>query len=66
MAFTNICLITPESANAVSKSLLFAAMGMVCVQCAVYGFDLPMPFMILATLIAKHPAGMTNRYFIKM
>ncbi len=41
-----------------NKTLLFAAMGTVCVQCAVYGFDLPMPFIILATLVAKHPAGM--------
>lgn len=41
-----------------NKTLLFAAVGMVCVQCAVYGFNLPMPFIILATLIAKHPAGM--------
>ncbi len=41
-----------------NKTLLFVAMGLVCVQCAVYGFNLPMPFVILATLIAKHPAGM--------
>ena len=41
-----------------NKTLLFVAVGLLCVQCAVYGFDLPMPFIILATLIAKHPAGM--------
>lgn len=41
-----------------NKTLLFVAMGLVCMQCAVYGFNLPMPFIILATLIAKHPAGM--------
>lgn len=41
-----------------NKTLLFVAMGLLCVQCAVYGLNLPMPFIILATLIAKHPAGM--------
>lgn len=41
-----------------NKTLLFVAMGLLCMQCAVYAFNLPMPFMILATLIAKHPAGM--------
>lgn len=41
-----------------NKTLLFVAMGLLCMQCAVYGFNLPMPFIILATLIAKHPAAM--------
>lgn len=41
-----------------NKTLLFAAMGLLCVQCAVYGFDLPMPFILLITLLAKHPSGM--------
>ncbi len=41
-----------------NKILLLISMSMVCIQCAVYGFNLPMPIIILATLIAKHPAGM--------
>lgn len=41
-----------------NKILLFVAMGLLCMQCAVYGFNLPMPLIILATLIAKHPSGM--------
>lgn len=41
-----------------NKTLLLVAMGLVCVQCAVYSFNLPMPFIILVTLLAKHPAGM--------
>ena len=41
-----------------NKILLLISMSMVCIQCAVYGFNLPMPIIILVTLIAKHPAGM--------
>lgn len=41
-----------------NKTLLYISVSMVCIQCAVYAFDLPMFFIILATLIAKHPAGM--------
>lgn len=41
-----------------NKTLLYISVTMVCIQCAVYAFDLPMFFIILATLIAKHPAGM--------
>ncbi|WP_294578469.1 MFS transporter [uncultured Thomasclavelia sp.] len=41
-----------------NKMLLLIAISMVLVQCAVYGFDLPMIFIILVTLMAKHPAGM--------
>lgn len=41
-----------------NKTLLFISVSMVCLQCAVYGFDLPMIFTIIATFIAKHPAGM--------
>lgn len=44
--------------KAANKTLLLISMGMVWVQCAVYGFDLPVPFIILATLMAKHPAAM--------
>ena len=43
-----------------NKMLLLIAISMVLVQCAVYGFDLPMIFIILVTLMAKHPAGMFN------
>lgn len=41
-----------------NKTLLLLAMGMSCVQCAVYAFNLPLPMIILITLMAKHPAGM--------
>lgn len=41
-----------------NKKLLLIAVSMVCIQCAVYGFDMPMLITILITLIAKHPAGM--------
>ena len=41
-----------------NKTLLYISVTMVCIQCAVYAFDLPMFFIILATLVAKHPAGM--------
>ncbi len=41
-----------------NKVLLSVSMGLVCIQCAVYGFNLPMPFVILTTLLAKHPATM--------
>lgn len=41
-----------------NKTLLFVAMGLLCAQCAVYAFHLPMPIVILATLIAKHSASM--------
>lgn len=41
-----------------NKTLLFIATGLLCVQCAVYGFDLPMPLIMLVTLVAKHPSGM--------
>ena len=41
-----------------NKTLLIISISMVCLQCVVYGFDLPMVFIILATLMAKHPAGM--------
>lgn len=41
-----------------NKQLMMIAIGIVCLQCAVYGFNLPMPFIILVTFIAKHPAGM--------
>lgn len=41
-----------------NKTLLLISVSMVFVQCAVYGFHLPLPFVLLVTLIAKHPAGM--------
>ena len=41
-----------------NKILLLISVSMVCMQCAVYAFDLPMIFIIIATFIAKHPAGM--------
>lgn len=47
-----------------NKPLLFVAVGLLCVQCAVYGFDLPMPLIILATLIAKHAAGYSYLFLI--
>lgn len=41
-----------------NKKLLVIAYSMVCIQFAVYGFDLCLPLKVLATFIAKHPAGM--------
>lgn len=41
-----------------NKTLLLISVSLVCLQCAIYGFDLPMIFTIAITLIAKHPAGM--------
>lgn len=41
-----------------NKILLLISVSMVCLQCAVCGFNLPLFFTIVATLIAKHQAGM--------
>lgn len=41
-----------------NKTLLIIAYVMVCIQFAVYSFDLPLSLKVIATLIAKHPAGM--------
>lgn len=41
-----------------NKALLIIAYGMVTVQFAVYAFDLPLPLTVIATMLAKHPAGM--------
>lgn len=41
-----------------NKTLLLIAVSLVCFQCAVYGFNLPVALTVFATLIAKHPAGM--------
>ncbi len=41
-----------------NKTLLLISIGMVLVQCAIYGFNLPLPFILLITLLTKHPAGM--------
>lgn len=41
-----------------NKTLLLISVSMVFVQCAVYGFHLPLPLILIATFIAKHPAGM--------
>ncbi len=41
-----------------NKTLMIIAYTMVCVQFAVYGFNLALPIKVIATFIAKHPAGM--------
>lgn len=41
-----------------NKTLLLISLTMVCLQCAVYAFDLPMLLIIIATLLTKHPAAM--------
>lgn len=41
-----------------NKTLLIISISMVCLQCAVYGFDLPLIFILLITFLAKHPSGM--------
>lgn len=41
-----------------NKFLLSIATVMVCVQCIVYGLDLPMWLTVIVTLLVKHPAGM--------
>lgn len=41
-----------------NKTLLIISIGMVCLQCAVYGFNLPLIFIVLITFLAKHPSGM--------
>ncbi len=41
-----------------NKKLLIIAYTMVCVQFAVYGFNLCLPLKVIATFMAKHPAGM--------
>ena len=41
-----------------NKTLLIISISMVCLQCAVYGFDLPLIFIVLITFLAKHPSGM--------
>lgn len=42
----------------VNKTLLIISISMVCLQCAVYGFNLPLIFILLITFLAKHPSGM--------
>ena len=41
-----------------NKTLLIISISMVCLQCAVYGFNLPLFFIVLITFLAKHPSGM--------
>lgn len=41
-----------------NKVLLLISCSMVLIQCMVYGFNLPQNIVILATLLAKHPASM--------
>ncbi|OUP71242.1 MFS transporter [Erysipelatoclostridium sp. An173] len=41
-----------------NKTLLIISISMVCLQCAVYGFDLPLIFILLIIFLAKHPSGM--------
>ena len=41
-----------------NKTLLVIAYMIVIVQLFIYGFDLSLPLKVIATLIAKHPAGM--------
>lgn len=41
-----------------NKTLLIISISMVCLQCAVYGFDLSLIFILLITFLAKHPSGM--------
>lgn len=41
-----------------NKTLLIIPISMVCLQCAVYGFNLPLIFIVLITFLAKHPSGM--------
>ena len=41
-----------------NKTLIMISYTMYLIQFAVYAFDLPLPFMIAATLAAKHAAGM--------
>ena len=41
-----------------NKTLLLISVSLVLIQCAVYGFHLPLPIVLAATLLAKHPAGM--------
>ena len=41
-----------------NKTLLIISISMVCLQCAVYGFNLPLIFIVLITFLAKHPSGM--------
>lgn len=41
-----------------NKTLLIISISMVCLQCAVYGFNLPLIFILLITFLAKHPSGM--------
>ncbi len=41
-----------------NKTLLMIATTMVCVQCAVYGLDMPMWMTVIVTFLVKHPAGM--------
>ena len=41
-----------------NKTLLIISISMVNLQCPVYGFDLPLIFIVLITFLAKHPSGM--------
>lgn len=41
-----------------NKKLLLIAYTMVIIQLSIYGLNLMLPFKIIVTLIAKHPAGM--------
>jgi len=41
-----------------NKTLLMIATTMVCVQCGVYGLDMPMWMTVIVTFLVKHPAGM--------
>ena len=41
-----------------NKTLLIISINMVCLQCAVYGFNLSLIFIVLITFLAKHPSGM--------
>lgn len=41
-----------------NKILLLISLSMVCVQCIIYAFNLPITFIVAITLMTKHPAGM--------
>ena len=43
-----------------NKVLLFICFGMVVVEMVMYGLDLPLPLIILATAIGRHPPAILN------
>lgn len=43
-----------------NKTLLIVCFGLVVVEMVMYGLDLPLPLIILATAIGRHPPGILN------